>query len=297
MKFNFTNFLTNFTKFHEISRNFFLPKTGFVWRRMVHENDDFLHSSRTPHLGQGASSFQIPGSESSQNSNSSTSPRLNLTQVSELQRKISAISNQNHNINNPNINPTSGGTGYPDQQQQQQLQGADTTSMTSFKTCPSDPYLSCTHSPGTGSAAGAVHPTESTTGSTGSSSVRQPPDNSYNNNNNPPGKIPLPQLVPSNNRPPSWPGPGYPTSGGTGYPAGSSSTTSNLPPKEQQRKTGTPVPSPPKIIVKSGSIPPDAAQQPGNGGVVTGSGSLVPNPQQLAETKIQGVKHLVRDRS
>merc|ERR1719242_811330 len=107
-------------------------KQGFVWRRMVHDNDDFLHSSRTPHLGQGASSLIPSESQTSLGTNSSTSPRLNLTQVSELQRKISAISNHN----NPII----------DQQQ------GDTTSMTSFKTCPSDPYLSSTHSPGNGGA-------------------------------------------------------------------------------------------------------------------------------------------------
>ena len=252
MKFNFTKFFT-----------------GFVWRRMVHDNDDFLHSSRTPHLGQGASSL-IPGSDSqtSLGTNSSTSPRLNLTQVSELQRKISAISNHN----NPNIIPII--------EQQQQGTSADTTSMTSFKTCPSDPYLSCTHSPGNGSAA-VLQAGNGSRQSVVANTAASSPD-SYNN---PPGKIPLPQLVPSNNRPPSWPGPGYPVtgSGGTG--------SSNLP-KEQQRKTGTPVPSPPQIIVKSGSTPPDQAQPPGNGG----TGSLVPNPQ-LAETKIQGVKHLVRDRS
>ena len=234
---------------------------------MVHDNDDFLHSSRTPHLGQGAASSLIPSESQTSlgTTNSSTSPRLNLTQVSELQRKISAISNHN----NPII----------DQQQ------GDTTSMTSFKTCPSDPYLSTTHSPGNG---GAVH---------GNTSNRPVVPNTASSDSyiNPPGKIPLPQLVPSNNRPPSWPGPGP-----GGHPP-----TSNLPNEQIQRKTGTPVPAPPQIIVKSGSTPPVTpghtaaaqAQPPGNnGGVVPGTGSLVPNPQ-LAETKIQGVKHLVRDRS
>ena len=160
MKFNFTKFFT-----------------GFVWRRMVHDNDDFLHSSRTPHLGQGASSL-IPGSDSqtSLGTNSSTSPRLNLTQVSELQRKISAISNHN----NPNIIPII---------EQQQGTSADTTSMTSFKTCPSDPYLSCTHSPGNGSAA-VLQAGNGSRQSVVPNTAASSPD-SYNN---PPGKIPLPQL-------------------------------------------------------------------------------------------------------
>jgi hypothetical protein len=100
-------------------------KQGFVWRRMVHDSDDFLHTSRTPHLGQGANSI-IPSESLSSLTTMQQSQRLpNLTSISDYQRKLSALSNHNH----PIVSELDESTKF------------DSTSMTSFKTCPSDPNL------------------------------------------------------------------------------------------------------------------------------------------------------------
>ena len=99
---------------------------------MVHDSDDFLHTSRTPHLGQGANSI-IPNSESLSSlttmQQQQQSQRLpNLTSISDYQRKLSALSNHNQY---PIVSSSELGDSTK----------FDSTSMTSFKTCPSDPNL------------------------------------------------------------------------------------------------------------------------------------------------------------
>jgi len=90
-------------------------KQGFVWRRMVHDTDDYLSAPRPPSLGQGAAYTGDPSSLSS----TPLPPSLFPSDTSSS-RKISIISNRSEPAN-PRIPPE-----------------GDNASMTSFKTCPSD---------------------------------------------------------------------------------------------------------------------------------------------------------------
>lgn len=89
-------------------------KQGFVWRRMVHDNDDYLSAPRAPSLGMGAST---PFTDTPGPSSLSTTPMPPPGLLSDS-RKISIISNRSEPVRPP-----------PE---------ADNASMTSFKTCPSD---------------------------------------------------------------------------------------------------------------------------------------------------------------
>lgn len=91
------------------------PSPGFVWRRMVHDTDDYLSAPRPPSLGQGAAYTGDPSSLSS----TPLPPSLFPSDTSSS-RKISIISNRSEPAN-PRIPPE-----------------GDNASMTSFKTCPSD---------------------------------------------------------------------------------------------------------------------------------------------------------------
>lgn len=98
-------------------------KQGFVWRRMVQDSDDLLVHSRAPNLGQGPKS--LPSESMSSLATSSTlQPRLNLNftpMSAEQQRKLS----QNLNNHVPTAPLVEGGS----------------DSLTSFKSCTSDPNL------------------------------------------------------------------------------------------------------------------------------------------------------------
>jgi len=98
-------------------------KQGFVWRRMVHDDTaEDLPSSRAPHLGHGATPW-IP-SEGTPSIASTTPLPISTDQ---MLRKISMISNRSEPVGVPH-----GGAGP---------EGGESTSMTSFKTCPSDSNL------------------------------------------------------------------------------------------------------------------------------------------------------------
>lgn len=94
-------------------------KQGFVWRRMVQDSDDLLVHSRAPNLGQGPKS--LPSESLSSLATSSTlQPRLNLNLTplsAEQQRKLT----------NNHISPTTS------------ILEAGSDSLTSFKSCTSDP--------------------------------------------------------------------------------------------------------------------------------------------------------------
>ncbi len=115
-------------------------KQGFVWRRMIHDQDDYLPSPRAPHLGQGATPWVYPSASTSSGPSSFgiNSPSPNVVN----HRKISALLN----------NPPQGGSRSFEQQQE------DATSMTSFKTCPSDPNLTMNNYLPTRPAMQSQHP-------------------------------------------------------------------------------------------------------------------------------------------
>ena len=101
---------------------------GFVWRRMVQEETDYLPAPRAPHLGQWASPWQSPPEVPGGGGNSTTSstPMPSLAPISttdQTLRKISMLSNSSE----PPL------TTHPVQ--------VDSDSLTSFKTCPSDSNL------------------------------------------------------------------------------------------------------------------------------------------------------------
>ena len=94
--------------------------SGFVWRRMVHDTDDYLSAPRPPSLGQGASTaFTDPSSSLA----STPLPPSLFPSDTSSSRKISIISNRSDPAYQSRIPPTFEG---------------DNASMTSFKTCPSD---------------------------------------------------------------------------------------------------------------------------------------------------------------
>merc|ERR1711894_209316 len=49
-------------------------KQGFVWRRMVHDTDDYLSAPRPPSLGQGAAAYMSVMSKSTPQANNPQVP-------------------------------------------------------------------------------------------------------------------------------------------------------------------------------------------------------------------------------
>jgi len=98
-------------------RKKYKDKQGFVWRRMIHDNED-LPAPRAPSLG------ATPWLVSSDGSSSvASTPMPSLAPIVNMERKISMLSNKSEP---PPVLPQ-----YE----------AESCSLTSFKTCPSDPNL------------------------------------------------------------------------------------------------------------------------------------------------------------
>jgi len=104
-------------------RKKYKDKQGFVWRRMIHDHDEDLPNQRAPSLGAGASPWLLSAAPACQaDSSIASTPMPSLAPITTLERKISMLSNKSE----PPL---------------PRFEAAESGSLTSFKTCPSDPNL------------------------------------------------------------------------------------------------------------------------------------------------------------
>lgn len=112
-----------------LTEAFYLMPTivaGFVWRRMIPAETEDLPKPRTPHLGHGSAPWISYEQQQQQQNRQQPQQHIPMTRQLQPTADLPQVAfNNDHRRTKSNPGP--------DQE--------DTTSLTSFKTCPSDPNL------------------------------------------------------------------------------------------------------------------------------------------------------------